>query len=288
MSTNLEPNLFLTLKVGEFSPVFSHRFMCKWFFCWKMQNLEIFSWKYHQKYHCAVTSCFHIGPNTRPCTGCVICLCLWKCDLMRFLEMWFDETFESVIWWDFWKCDLTRFLEMYTGETTGVIYRTSCVWQCWLWLCWLHLCDFSPRCVFFSNVTMWVRKVWYIEHHVCDRVGSHPALFQALSQLEWVVCWWPFFKRCSNCVKLWHHALKISNAMCLVAFWRNSQLKQTLTWPWIWPPSIILSTRGLPQNCPLPLMLGLGSGLCPLATCSKQSIPATSVAKGSLEQLSEI
>ena len=27
--------------------------------------------------------------------------------------------------------------------------------------------------------------------------------------------------------------------------------------------------RGLPQDCPSPLVLGLGSGLCPLATCSK-------------------
>ena len=59
--------------------------------------------------------------------------------------------------------------------------------------------------------------------------------------------------------------------------------------PWPSESATRLSKKkGLPQNCPSPLMLGLGSGLCPLATCSKQSIAATYVAKGSLEQLSEI
>ena len=51
---------------------------------------------------------------------------------------------------------------------------------------------------------------------------------------------------------------------------------------------VLFFPRGLPHICPSPLVLGLGSGLCPLATCSKQSFSATSVAKGSLEQLSEI
>ena len=51
---------------------------------------------------------------------------------------------------------------------------------------------------------------------------------------------------------------------------------------------VLFFPRGLPHICPSPLVLGLGSGLCPLATCSKQSFSATSVAKGSLGQLSEV
>ena len=47
-----------------------------------------------------------------------------------------------------------------------------------------------------------------------------------------------------------------------------------------WQPST-LTTRL--SKLKLGLVLGLGSGLCPLATCSKQSFSATSVAKGSLE-----
>ena len=46
-----------------------------------------------------------------------------------------------------------------------------------------------------------------------------------------------------------------------------------------------------PRTAPeLPVTTGVGLGfwVVPLATCSKQSIPASSVAKGSLEQLSEI
>ena len=64
--------------------------------------------------------------------------------------------------------------------------------------------------------------------------------------------------------------------MCSTLLGSAFQAQQALIWP-----------RGLPQNS-LSVVLGLGSGLCPLATCSKQSIPATSVAMGSLEQLSEI